>query len=43
VSGTRRRTGSPPVPHGGRLVERLVPPDRAATLAAEAARATPEA
>jgi sulfate adenylyltransferase len=29
---------SPPVPHGGRLVERLVAADRAATLASEAAR-----
>jgi sulfate adenylyltransferase len=38
VSGTPNRTGSPPVPHGGRLVERLVPAERAATLAAEAAR-----
>jgi len=29
---------SPPAPHGGRLTERLVPADRAETLAAEAAR-----
>jgi sulfate adenylyltransferase len=29
---------TPPVPHGGRLVERLVPADRAEALAAEAAR-----
>jgi sulfate adenylyltransferase len=38
VSGARQATASPPVPHGGRLVERLVPADQAETLASEAAR-----
>jgi len=37
VNGARKAV-SPPVPHGGRLVERLVPADRAETLASEAAR-----
>jgi sulfate adenylyltransferase len=38
VSAARQATATPPVPHGGRLVERLVPADRAETLASEAAR-----
>jgi sulfate adenylyltransferase len=38
VSGARTATVSPPAPHGGELVERLVPADQAATLASEAAR-----
>jgi sulfate adenylyltransferase len=38
VSAARERAAAPPVPHGGRLVERLVPPDQAAALEAEAAR-----
>jgi len=37
VNGSRKAV-SQPVPHGGRLVERLVPADRAETLASEAAR-----
>jgi sulfate adenylyltransferase len=38
MSGAGKAAVAPPVPHGGRLVERLVPADRAETLAAEAAR-----
>jgi len=38
MSRARNAGVSPPVPHGGRLVERLVPADRAETLASEAAR-----
>ena len=38
MSGAGKAAVAPPVPHGGRLVERLVPADRSETLAAEAAR-----
>jgi sulfate adenylyltransferase len=38
MSGAPNATVALPVPHGGRLVERLVPAEQAATLAAEAAR-----
>jgi len=38
VSGTPSGTVAPSAPHGGRLVDRLVPAGRAETLASEAAR-----
>jgi sulfate adenylyltransferase len=38
VTASRAATANPPAPHGGNLVERLVPADQAERLAAEAAR-----
>jgi len=38
MSGAGKAAVAPPIPHGGELVERLVPADRAEALAAEAAR-----